>query len=126
MECYTSKQRISNYVDRSYFLTFANLIPSSNTGLDSIFFDNERTLFAFFEYTGKDFEQDMAKMKANAKVREWWDMTDSMQVWQYFASFRESIRKFSNVDKESLISGATGSADGPGWWKDLDEVFHVD
>lgn len=47
---------------------------------DSIFFDNDRTLFATFKYVGTDFESDMARMKVNPKVREWWAMTDAMQV----------------------------------------------
>ena len=73
--------------------------------LDSIFFDNDRTLFATFKYVGDDFEGDMEKMKANPKVREWWAMTDGMQ--------------------ESLVPGATGSKDGP-WWADCEEVFRME
>lgn len=47
---------------------------------DSIFFDNDRTLFATFKYIGTDFDGDMKRMSENPKVREWWDYTDSMQV----------------------------------------------
>lgn len=47
---------------------------------DSIFFDNDRTLFATFKYVGTDYDADMEKMRANPKVREWWVMTDGMQV----------------------------------------------
>ncbi|GCB22729.1 L-rhamnose mutarotase [Aspergillus awamori] len=72
----------------------------------SIFFDNERTLFATFKYVGEDFEGDMQRMKANPKVREWWALTDGMQ--------------------ESPVPGAVGSAEGPGWWKVLDEVFYTE
>ncbi|KAJ5852485.1 uncharacterized protein N7529_011870 [Penicillium soppii] len=72
----------------------------------SIFFDNDRTLFATFKYVGTDFEGDMELMRANPKVREWWAMTDGMQ--------------------DSPIPGAVGSADGPGWWKVLDEVFYTE
>jgi hypothetical protein len=32
------------------------------------------------KYVGTDFEGDMEKMRANPKVREWWAMTDGMQV----------------------------------------------
>ncbi|KAL2813708.1 hypothetical protein BJX63DRAFT_212906 [Aspergillus granulosus] len=74
--------------------------------LDSIFYDNDRTLFATFKYVGDDYEGDMEKMRANPKVREWWAMTDGMQ--------------------ESPIPGAVGSAEGPGWWKVLEEVFYTD
>lgn len=49
--------------------------------IDSIFFDNDRTIFATFKYVGDDFDGDMAKMKANPKVSEWWAMTDGMQVF---------------------------------------------
>lgn len=28
--------------------------------------------------------------------------------------------------QESPIPGAKSSADGPGWWKVLDEVFHTE
>jgi hypothetical protein len=49
-------------------------------GIDSIFFDNDRTLFATFKYIGTDYDGDMEKMRANPKVREWWAMTDGMQV----------------------------------------------
>ncbi|KAJ6120701.1 hypothetical protein N7523_004981 [Penicillium sp. IBT 18751x] len=72
----------------------------------SIFFDNDRTLFATMKYIGTDFEGDMERMRANPKVREWWAMTDGMQ--------------------ESPIPGAVGSAEGPGWWKPLDEVFYCE
>jgi len=40
---------------------------------DSIFHDPEtRILFASFKYVGTDYEGDMAKMRQNAKVREWY------------------------------------------------------
>ncbi|KAL4934597.1 L-rhamnose mutarotase [Aspergillus undulatus] len=71
----------------------------------SIFYDNDRTLFATMKYVGDDYECDMAKMAANPKVREWWAMTDGMQ--------------------ESPNPGAT-SSEGGGWWKVLDEVFYTD
>lgn len=67
----------------------------ANMGLcaDSIFFDNERTLFATFKYVGEDFEGDMQRMKANPKVREWWALTDGMQVCSSFNHFIEMKRK---------------------------------
>lgn len=36
-------------------------------------------LFAYFEYTGDDFEADMAKMAADPEVRRWWKETDPCQ-----------------------------------------------
>ena len=47
---------------------------------DSIFFDNDRTIFATFKWVGSNWEGDMKKMSENPKVREWWAMTDGMQV----------------------------------------------
>ncbi|GAA5976781.1 hypothetical protein JCM10908_005629 [Rhodotorula pacifica] len=62
-------------------------------------------LFSSFTYKGTDFERDMALMRANPKVREWWTMTDSYQ--------------------ESLVPGAKSSEAGnPSWWKPLEEVFY--
>jgi len=76
----------------------------------SIFYDDaSHTLFASFKYIGYDYDGDMEKMREDAKVREWWKMTDSFQ--------------------ESLVEGAksseAGGVDGvPGWWKGLEEVFY--
>ncbi|KAF2637227.1 rhamnose mutarotase [Massarina eburnea CBS 473.64] len=64
------------------------------------------TLFASFKYVGNAFDEDMARMAANPKVQEWWKMTDGMQ--------------------ESPVEGATGSASGPGWWGQTEEVFYVE
>jgi L-rhamnose mutarotase len=44
-------------------------------------------------------------MRENPKVQEWWKMTDSYQ--------------------ESLVPGATSSAEGEPWWKAVDEVFYA-
>lgn len=50
------------------------------TIVDSIFFDNDRTIFATFKYVGDDWDGDMKRMRENPKVREWWALTDGMQV----------------------------------------------
>jgi L-rhamnose mutarotase len=47
---------------------------------DSIYFDNDRTLFATFKYIGTDLEVDMKNMASLPKMREWWAMTDETQV----------------------------------------------
>lgn len=59
------------------------------------------TLFAYFEYTGDDFAQDMAKMAADPKTREWWSHTDPMQ--------------------EPVEGQQAGE-----WWATMKEVFHTD
>lgn len=63
---------------------------------DVIYHDAETgLLFSSFKYTGDDFERDMAAMRANPKVREWWTMTDSYQevrVRSALARVRVSVR----------------------------------
>jgi len=75
---------------------------------DSIFLSltPRPTLFASFKYVGNAFDADMKRMAENAKVQEWWRMTDGMQ--------------------ESPVEGAVGSKDGPGWWGSTEEVFYVE
>ena len=58
-------------------------------------------LFAYFEYTGEDFQADMEKMKADLKTNEWWEVTDPCQ-----------IRLPATPDGEQ--------------WLRIEEVFHTD
>lgn len=82
--------------------------PSHISPTDSIFLTlhPRPTLFASFKYVGNAFDEDMARMARNEKVKEWWRMTDGMQ--------------------ESPVEGAVGSAEGPGWWGQSEEVFWVE
>jgi L-rhamnose mutarotase len=61
----------------------------------------EGKLFAYFEYTGKDFNADMAKMAADKKTQEWWDIMMPMQ------------NPVPNRKKDD-------------WWAGMEEVFHLD
>ena len=64
-------------------------------------FHKDGMLFAYFEYTGDDFEADMARMAADKKTQEWWDIMKPMQEpW-------------------------AGRAEGE-WWAEMEEVFHLD
>ena len=58
-------------------------------------------LFSYLEYTGVDFESDMAKMAADPVTREWWKLTDPCQ--------------------EPVESAGEGE-----WWADMEEVYHLD
>lgn len=58
-------------------------------------------LFAYFEYTGSDYQADMARMAADPETRRWWKETDPCQ---------QAIPL--KGDKE--------------WWAVLPEVFHTD
>ncbi|KAI5209315.1 rhamnose mutarotase [Aureobasidium subglaciale] len=81
-------------------------ISGSNIHDYTIFYDKESSiLFATFKYTGTDFDADMKAMAEDEETQRWWKVTDKMQ--------------------ESLNEGATSSVDG-GWWRALDEVFHVE
>jgi L-rhamnose mutarotase len=100
----------SNIADCEFFCTSLGhceaMSEVSADLLDSIFLLEEPRpmLFASYKYVGDDWDADMKRMAANPKVKEWWTVTDSMQ--------------------ESQVPGATGSADGPGWWTMLEEVFY--
>jgi len=47
-------------------------IKDCNISNYSIFL-KDLTLFAYFEYTGTDFERDMALMAADPETQRWWD-----------------------------------------------------
>jgi L-rhamnose mutarotase len=64
-------------------------------------FRHDDLLFAYFEYTGDDYEADMAKMAADSKTQEWWTWTAPLQV--------------------PLETRASGE-----WWATMKEVFHTD
>ena len=61
----------------------------------------ENMLFAYWEYHGQDFDADMAKMAEAPRMKEWWKITDPMQV--AFASRRDGE-----------------------WWAEMEDVFHTD
>ena len=58
-------------------------------------------LFAYFEYTGNDFDTDMVKMAADPVTQEWWKHTDPCQIPVPTRSENE-------------------------FWASMEEVFHTD
>ena len=58
-------------------------------------------LFAYFEYDGEDFEEDMKKMAADEATQRWWKETDPCQ---------------------EKMAGASDAE----WWSDMEEVYHLD
>ena len=58
-------------------------------------------LFAYLEYTGSDFDADMAKMAADPMTQKWWDICKPLQ--------------------EPIESREQGQ-----WWANMEEVFHID
>jgi len=61
--------------------------------------DGKHYLFSYFEYVGKDFKADMAKMAADPMTQKWWKETDPCQF--------------------PVKHRAEGE-----WWAGMEEVFH--
>jgi L-rhamnose mutarotase len=66
----------------------------------SIFLKDD-LLFAYFEYSGSDFERDMRRMAEDPKVQEWWSLMEPLQ--------------------DPLPSRREGE-----WWANMEEVFHLE
>ncbi len=77
-----------------------DMIRQCNIQNYSIYYKDGQ-LFSYFEYTGDDFAADAAKMAADPKTQEWWDIMMPMQT--------------------PLESRAEGE-----WWAEMEEVFHLD
>ena len=58
-------------------------------------------LFSYYEYVGEDYEADMAKMAADPKTQEWWNL----------------VKPFQNPLEDR---------DEGEWWSSMDEVYHLD
>jgi len=64
-------------------------------------FHKDGLLFGYFEYVGDDYDADMAKMEADPKTQQWWEIMKPMQ--------------------QPLESRAEGE-----WWAEMEEVFHLE
>lgn len=79
-----------------------NMISACNITNYSIYLrEPENLLFGYWEYTGDDFEADAAKMAADPRTQEWWDICMPCQ--------------------EPLETRKEGE-----WWAMMEEVFHHD
>ncbi|CAB4341293.1 MAG: L-rhamnose mutarotase [Actinobacteria bacterium] len=61
----------------------------------------ENMLFSYMEYSGNDFEKDMAAIAADPTTQDWWKVTAPMQI------------------------PVAEVKDGE-WWHAIPEVFHLD
>jgi len=78
------------------------MISACNIRNYSIFLkEPENLLFGYWEYHGEDFEADAAKMAADPKTQEWWDVCMPCQ--------------------DPLETRKDGE-----WWAMMEEVFHHD
>ncbi|MBK1783840.1 L-rhamnose mutarotase [Prauserella cavernicola] len=64
-------------------------------------FLREHTLFAYYEYTGEDYEADLAVIAADPDTQRWWTLTDPCQ--------------------QPLDSAEPGQR-----WVEGEELFHLD
>ena len=64
-------------------------------------FHRDGLLFAYFEYVGKDFAADMARMAADPATQKWWAVCMPCQ--------------------DPLPTRKEGE-----WWAEMEEVFHQD
>ena len=76
------------------------IIKECNIQNYSIYY-RDGLLFSYFEYTGDDYDADMAKMSAYPIAQKWWDACMPCQ--------------------EPLDTLEPGQ-----WWADMEEVFHQD
>jgi L-rhamnose mutarotase len=76
------------------------MIKECNIKNYSIFY-KDGYLFSYFEYTGTDFDADMAKMAADPATQRWWDVCKPCQI--------------------PLETRGEGE-----WWASMEEVFHLD
>ncbi len=77
-----------------------DMIKACNIQNYSIYY-KDGLLFSYYEYTGSDFESDIAKMVADPKTQEWWSIMTPMQI--------------------PLNTRSEGE-----WWAEMEEVFHLD
>ena len=76
------------------------MIKKCNIRNYSIFY-RDGLLFSYFEYTGSDYDTDMARMAADPVTQEWW--------------------KLCNPCQHPLETRKPGE-----WWAPAEEVFHLD
>lgn len=76
------------------------MIKDCNISNYSIYY-KDGYLFSYYEYTGADYEADMARMAADPETQRWWAVCNPCQ--------------------EPLETRSSGE-----WWAGMDEVFHTD
>ncbi len=80
---------------------------------------NQDYLFAYYEYTGRNFDADMARMKKDKTTQEWWKRTDPLQrplptrkEGEWWAQWQEVFHHDGPVFKPSQIKSRHGSIIG--------------
>jgi L-rhamnose mutarotase len=101
MVCGIKPDRISAYkkLHADTWPEVLEMIKKCNLQNYSIFLKDE-LLFAYFEYTGDDFEGDMQKMEKDPATQRWWDVCKPCM--------------------NPLETRAEGE-----WWAKMEEIFHT-
>lgn len=104
---YASVIRVKPEKLEEYKALHADPWPGVNSMLKEVHIRNysiyyrDGYLFSYFEYTGSDFDADMARMAADSLTKEWWKLTDPCQF--------------------PVETAAEGQ-----WWAHMEEVYHLD
>ncbi len=77
-----------------------NMIQQCNI-VNYTIFKKDLTLFAYFEYVGRNFYDDMDRMAAHEVTQKWWDLVKPLM--------------------EPIESRGAGE-----FWADMEEIFHLD
>lgn len=64
-------------------------------------FEKDNTLFAYFEYVGNNFEEDMEKMAQHKETQHWWDVVKPL------------MDPIENREPDEF-------------WANMTEIFHLD
>ncbi len=75
------KEKINEYKElhKKPYKGVCEMIKECNIQNYSIYLF-EGYLFAYFEYTGADFDADMVKMANDKNTKKWWKVTDPCQI----------------------------------------------
>jgi L-rhamnose mutarotase len=77
-----------------------SMITKCNIRNYSIYF-RDNYLFAYFEYTGNDYDADMALMASDPETQRWWDLVKPL------------MDPVENLEANEF-------------WANMEEVFHLD
>ncbi|MHB1484181.1 MAG: L-rhamnose mutarotase [Saccharofermentanales bacterium] len=95
-------EKLNDYMElhKAVWPDILKLISECNMVNYSIYYKNG-LLFAYFEYIGENFDEDMKKMSDNPINKKWWDVCKPCQV--------------------PVENAAEGE-----WWANMEEIFHLD
>lgn len=106
-KCYAGVCRIDEWNKQKYIdlhreipIEIKQLIENCNIRNYRIFIKDE-LLFTYYEYIGKNHEEDMIKMEKNQDNREWWELV------------------------KPLMKPLTTRKDGE-FWAEMEQIFHQD